>query len=169
VSDWLMKTIRGEARRLLELAAGDAELRADLQALAEEILASLSAAEPASAGTPASCESTERLRELTLGQPRSSQRQSPIDRGFPPKPSRSPDNISFLEAQCRKKAEAARWAAECQRRLSEGSAPSKSSDAVTSDQELAGWVERLTDALYWMSAKAGEDRKSTRLNSSHRL
>ena len=34
-----MKTIRAEARRLLELAADDGELRADLRALAEEILA----------------------------------------------------------------------------------------------------------------------------------
>ena len=38
MSDWLMKTIRAEARRLLELAAGDDELRADLRALAKEIL-----------------------------------------------------------------------------------------------------------------------------------
>ena len=34
-----MKSIRAEARRLLELAADDGELRADLRALAEEILA----------------------------------------------------------------------------------------------------------------------------------
>src|SRR3954452_4605967 len=39
MSEWLMKVIRAEADRLLELAADDGELRADLKALAERILA----------------------------------------------------------------------------------------------------------------------------------
>src|SRR5271157_6299708 len=46
MSDWLMKTIRAEARRLLELAADDGELRADLRALAEEILAATEVSSP---------------------------------------------------------------------------------------------------------------------------
>ena len=41
-----MKTIRAEARRLLELAADDGELRADLRALAEEILAATEVSSP---------------------------------------------------------------------------------------------------------------------------
>ena len=47
MSDWLMKTIRGEARRLLEMAADDDELRLDLRALAEEILAATEIPGPA--------------------------------------------------------------------------------------------------------------------------
>ena len=44
MSDWLMKVIRAEAKRLIELAAEDDELRADLRALAEQILAATAAA-----------------------------------------------------------------------------------------------------------------------------
>ena len=39
MSDWLMRVIKAEAERLIELAADDDELRADLRALAESILA----------------------------------------------------------------------------------------------------------------------------------
>ena len=39
MSDWLMRVIKAEADRLVELAAEDDELRADLRALAESILA----------------------------------------------------------------------------------------------------------------------------------
>src|SRR5271157_731887 len=46
MSDWLMRTIRAEARRLLELAADDGRLRADLRALAEEILAATEVSSP---------------------------------------------------------------------------------------------------------------------------
>ncbi len=151
-----MKTIRAEARRLLELAASDAELRADLRGLAEEILAS-TGAEPPSEDAPAAPESAEPLRKLMLGQSRPSARPSPSDPGALPKPSRSTEGIASLEARCRRKAEAARWAAECQRRIGEGSALSMSGEEVTLDQELAGWVERLTDGFYWMSSKSGEN------------
>ena len=55
MSDWLMKTIRAEAKHLLELATDDFELRADLRALAEEILAAteapLPSVSPSSPGT----------------------------------------------------------------------------------------------------------------------
>ena len=37
--DWLMRVIKAEAERLIELAAEDDELRADLRSLAESILA----------------------------------------------------------------------------------------------------------------------------------
>ena len=157
MSDWLMKMIRAEARRLLELAAGDEDLRADLRALAQEILASTSTAEPTSEGAAAGRDSAEPLRELTLGQSRPSTMPGSSDPGTPPKRSRSPGDIASLEARCRRKAEAARWAAECQRRIGEGSDPSVSNDDVTLDQELAGWTERLTDGFYWMSSKGVEN------------
>ena len=39
MSDWLMRVIKAEAKQLIALAADDDELRADLRALANEILA----------------------------------------------------------------------------------------------------------------------------------
>ena len=156
VSDWLMKTIRAEARRLMELAAGDEELRADLRGLAEEILAFTSRADLPSEGAPVGRESAEPLRELTLGQSPMSPKNSSIAPVSLPKPSRSGEDVASLEARCRRKAEAARWAAECQRRIGEGADPIVSSEEVSLDQELAGWIERLTDSFYWMSSKSGE-------------
>src|SRR5437773_1361585 len=101
MAGWLMKIITAEARRLIALAAEDTDLRADLRALAEEILAateeplhpgevapteSTSGADPSSEseeGASSSlttlevaqderAEATEPLRELTLGRSRSS-------------------------------------------------------------------------------------------------
>src|SRR5205823_3811052 len=48
IVDWQMKILIAEAERLLELAAEDADLRADLRALAEKILM-VTAASPADA------------------------------------------------------------------------------------------------------------------------
>ena len=44
MSDWLMRVIKAEAERLIELAAEDDELRADLRALAQSILAATASA-----------------------------------------------------------------------------------------------------------------------------
>ena len=77
MADWLMKVIKAEAARLLDLAAEDAELRADLRALAQRDpvatadqerpsipapLIAPTAGEQADSNRPA-----EPLRELTLG------------------------------------------------------------------------------------------------------
>jgi hypothetical protein len=51
MSDWLMKVINAEAERLIELAADDDELRADLRELAESILAATAPTQP-KIGTP---------------------------------------------------------------------------------------------------------------------
>ena len=79
MSDWLMRVIKAEASRLIELAADDDELRADLRALAEAILAateSQSNADEVVAPGPdtrdgaqvhAQQATDEPLRELTLG------------------------------------------------------------------------------------------------------
>src|SRR5262245_56064633 len=114
-----MKTIRAEARRLLELAVEDEDLRADLRALAQEILASTSSI-PTSEDNAVDQDSAEPLRELTLGQSRPLAMPSSRDRESPPKPSYYQTNIDTLEARCRRKAEAARWAAESHRRMGEG-------------------------------------------------
>jgi hypothetical protein len=56
----------------------------------------------------------------------------------------------LIEARWRKKAEWARWAAECQRRLRQGY--DFGAQEVPSDPELSDWVIRLTDDFYWSQA-----------------
>ena len=153
-----MKTIRAEARRLLELAAGDDELRADLRALAEEILASTADASPPSEGATVAPASAEPLRELTLGQPRSPARGRSSDAGA----SASGDGRRSKTSPPSKRGAGGR-----RRRL--GGLPS-ASGASRKDplrpgtprtrpgiRSWSGWIERLTDDVYWMSAKPGPD------------
>jgi hypothetical protein len=169
MSDWLIKVIRAEARRLLELAADDAELRADLRALAEEILVATQAppsgveagveTQPAPPGPSAPLqEKVEPLRELTLGRSFPSSSESPgrtasRSRSMPPG-----DDLAALETHCRSKAEAARWAAECQRRIREGT--ELRDDKTLLDRDVRAWAEKLTDGFYWLgasTASAGSD------------
>ena len=82
MSDWLMRVIKAEAERLIELAAEDDELRADLRALAESILAATDgqpvnrsiettpATSPSEAVTAVTQQAEEPLSELTLGSAR---------------------------------------------------------------------------------------------------
>ena len=167
MAEWLMKTIRAEAQRLIELSAEDTALRADLRALAEEILAATAlssppapanepvapslppnakstggevSGRPASAAQPPSpseavehvmepsrqaepvCEprpepQPEPLHELTLG------RSRPLRGGGLPGQESSSGSVGSgsdldsLSSRCRRKAETARWAAECQRKM----------------------------------------------------
>ena len=119
MSEWLMKVIKAEAERLIELAAEDDELRADLRELAESILAATelpqplfdsSSSESPTEATPAEMSQTEEpLKELTLGRPLLSQ-----SRSQPVMPARNPpktkhDDLIQLERGCRRKCEAARW------------------------------------------------------------
>jgi hypothetical protein len=54
-----------------------------------------------------------------------------------------------LAARCRAKAGAARWAAECQRRIHErGESPDED---APSDPAMVEWAGTLTDAFYWAS------------------
>jgi hypothetical protein len=179
MSDWLMRVIKAEAKSLLVLAAEDAELRADLRALAQEILAATATREPAAdsalvnsplesatastveegAGSRASTSEaaeldsnpgTERLRELTLG------RASPSQNDPRPNPvtikrvETAHDDLDAIRARCRGKSEAARWAAERLRRLGEGNAFPVENAAM--EQELVEWADKLTDCFYWKTA-----------------
>ena len=65
MSEWLMKVIRAEADRLLELAADDAELRADLRALAERILAATQVTQGASEPGPTDAASSPHVSNTT--------------------------------------------------------------------------------------------------------
>jgi len=178
MSDWLMKTIRAEAQRLLELAADDGELRADLRALAEEILAASDVCshglEPEpdfqrpspgaghsidedlaveiEAGAPqAHADAGEPLHELTLGRSRPSSPGDSTAPIFSAGQEAVETNPASLEARCLRKAEAARWVAECQRRIREGADFHGAGDPL--DQEMAGWAQKLTDGFYWMSSQ----------------
>lgn len=89
----------------------------------------------------------EPLRQLTLG------RSSPspdLQKSRTEPDSRVYDEDRDLESlvgRCRAKAEAARWAAERQRRIHERS-ESPDEDAP-SDPAMVKWAETLTDAFYW--------------------
>jgi len=175
MADWQMKIIAAEAERLIELAAEDAGLRGDLKALAQKILAATAGpqaddraglANPASDVAPAAAvpkefpaalvipadprPAAEPLRELTLG------RASPTERETRPStaritgPETRDDEIAQIEASCRRKAEAARWAAERQRRLRQGYDPQ--AENLAPDPEIAKWADRLTDGFYWLNA-----------------
>jgi hypothetical protein len=148
MSDWMMRTIKEEARRLLELADDDAQLRADLRALAQEILTTT---ESRLEEVPAGSAAKEPLRELTLGQPRPS---SASDARAPESAARRGGavvDVAAIEASCRGKAEAARWAAECQRKLREGT--EVRDESTPFDAEMSRWAEKLTNGFYWFSSK----------------
>jgi hypothetical protein len=162
MSDWLMKVIRAEADRLLELAADDDELRADLRVLARRILdateetkervePSAAAAAQDTPGHNASAEVDEPLRELTLGRPRSESSQAsphPTKRGGGQ--AGQDDDLARLESRCRAKGEVARSIAERLRDMAEGQ-DLKHAEAPH-DPELATWGEKLTNAYYWTRA-----------------
>lgn len=90
----------------------------------------------------------EPLHALTLGQTR----PPPDPQGPPttPQTNSEDEGLEALAARCRTKAEAARWAAERQRRLRERD-ESPDDDAPT-DPAVRRWADQLTDAFYWASA-----------------
>src|SRR5271157_4590286 len=187
MSEWLMKTIRAEARRLLELAADDGELRADLRALAEEILAATEASSPSVSPSgiepdmgfqqplsvpahsndeelareprpnplPSHDDPIEPLRELTLGRSRPTSPGDSIAPSLSAKRGVAGEELASLETRCRRKAEAARWAAECQRRIREGDDFHGAGDPL--DEDMAEWARKLTDGLCWMSSQTASD------------
>ncbi len=130
--DWQMKLISAEANRLIEQAADDAGLRADLRSLAERILEAIAVppneddrdrGDPA-AGAPSAAMTGERpspvapvsldrrqppepLRELTLGQPAHSRNHVKPNTRKIAEPEVIVDHLAPIEARCRKKAEAA--------------------------------------------------------------
>ncbi|MBV8488160.1 MAG: hypothetical protein JO161_07760 [Planctomycetaceae bacterium] len=201
MADWLMKMIRAEAQRLLELSADDPTLRADLRALAEEILAATAlpsppapAEEPLAPNLPRSAKSTDAVapgtldstalppspleifgpepelsgqaepvseprqepqaeprHELTLGQSRPLRGVGLSGQGYSSGSVGSSSDLDSLSSRCRRKSEAARWAAECQREIREGTGALR--EASPLDQELARWADTLCDGVYWRSSK----------------
>ena len=87
----------------------------------------------------------EPLHELTLG--RSLAKPAPL----PPRPPSAlpavDEGLELLVRHCYEKAEAARWAAERQRRILERD--NDLDEFVTASLALKEWAEKLTDAYYW--------------------
>ena len=167
MSDWLMRVIKAEAKQLLALAADDDELRADLRALANEILAateevdveadlghvdarSVATVEPSD---PETSGMEEPLRELTLGRsvPVTSKPQTKLTATS--HPAAAHDELESLEARCRSKAEAARWAVERLLRMREAN-DCRELDAPV-NPEMVGWASKITDCLYWVQSTEG--------------
>ena len=143
--DWQMKIINVEADRLIELAVDDAGLRAELRSLAEKILSATAVPRTKNDTAPANS-SVPACRGFDgQGEPDSHRRpggSAPAGRTAPGTdagtivPSRSPvkpiatkvsgaggsrgRTRSEIEARCRKKADAARWAAAHERWLQQG-------------------------------------------------
>ncbi len=159
MSEWLTKTLKAEVQSLLPLAGEDDDLRAELRALAQEILAATepppARGEPAKA--PAQGPQEEPRLELTLGQRRTNpDRHAPVPEHPDSKPAAAGGSeLDRLEFRCRRKAEAARWAAESQRFVRErGEVPAP---VVALDGELADWAAQWTDALCWVSQRDTAD------------
>ena len=165
MSDWLMRVIKAEASRLIELAADDDELRADLRVLAESILAATAPRAGAAGATGSNHalaegdevdarQADEPRLELTLGRtaaPKSD--PGPVESARKPSQRRPSDELVDLESRCRRKAAAAHWAAERLRRAREGN--DFPVEQVPDDPEMAAWAERLMDSFYWLQSSAG--------------
>jgi hypothetical protein len=179
--DWLTKVIKAEAKQLLALAAEDDELRAELRALAKEILAATEPpfvesdsgpSKPAGSTTvePAepdkktqNVETDEPLRELTLGRSAPSRSESIAEPAFASRHTTPHDELAEIEASCRWKGEAARWAAERLLRIREGNDYRDLEQPM--DSEMAEWADRLADCFGWAQASQSSDKADlTRLD-----
>jgi hypothetical protein len=100
--------------------------------------------------TPETGQAEEPLHELTLGRSRPSPDHATAGTGPDVPTDGGQAEPESLAARCRAKAEAARWAAERQRRIHErDEAPDRDAPA---DPALRGWAEAVTDAYFWATA-----------------
>jgi hypothetical protein len=187
MSDWLMKSIRAEARRLLELAADDGELRSDLRALAEEILAATETSSPGVswAGIEADMDFQHPLAGPapsidakppgeswpSAHQPQAdtaeplreltlgrSRETFPGDSIAPSQPVKSRvPGVDLVSLEVR-----CRRKAEGARWVAESQRKIREGAEFLGasdplDQEIAGWAARLTDGFYWMGSKQPSD------------
>ena len=174
MSDWLMKVIKAEAERLIALAAEDDELRADLRALAEAILAATerfdikaddarrirhaqayAASEPVHEAAGNRLQADDRARMSRSGSSRweglRHQREiiDPLSAAmFRLKTTH--DRSRGDRSPLPRKAEAARWAAERLRRVREGN--DFPIENAPMDPEMVEWADGLTDCFYWVKS-----------------
>jgi hypothetical protein len=181
MSDWLMRVIKAEAKGLLELAAEDAELRADLRALAQEILAATAACEPgadsdsAPAKSPAEAASASTIEEGVFQGASTSEaaeidsnpgserlRELTLGRSFPARDDPRPDPVTM------KRVETAHDDLDATRARCRGKSEAARWGAErlrrlgegnvfpvenpAMDQELVEWADKLTDCFYWKTS-----------------
>jgi hypothetical protein len=161
MSDWLMRVIKAEAGRLIELAADDDELRADLRELAESILAATAPSSsvvetmeqsptvPEGDLTDAAA-ADEPLRELTLGRSAPPKRDPRSESPAVFRPKSAPGELIHLENRCRRKSEAAHWVAERLRRAREGNYCVI--ENAPEEPEMVAWGNGLVDSFFWSEA-----------------
>jgi hypothetical protein len=186
----LTQALDAVARRVVALAAQDAELRSHLRSLAQAVLSAT--AEPASeaeppAGRPeppatppgleeslpppllAFLEALESSPPTTAPSPEEAcpaeasapaARQetalkpapevtAPPRQGYPPRTPAGEIDLALVEARCRLKAEAARWAVTRRRLAAEGGPPR--TEVEPRDRDLIGRAKGLPDCYLWMS------------------
>ncbi len=164
MAGWELKIIEAEAQRLIIQAAEDADLRADLRALANQILEATETPRPdsnptehslanaASAASEANqadpLQEPEPLHELTLGQPRPRSAEPQHPTGVEAKET----DLGEIEARCRIKAEAARLSAACLRQF-RGETLTNKVELASEDPVVAPWAQRFTDSFYWLDAR----------------
>jgi hypothetical protein len=177
MSDWLMRVIKAEAKQLIALAADDDELRADLRALANEILAATESPGPETKSDhaeadrsttvdPVECEDDKAdggqpLRELTLGRSALPKGEPRVDSAGASRPITAYDELAEIEANCRWKGEAARWAAERLLRIREGNDCRELDPLMGS--EVADFASKLTDCFVWVQASEPSDEANLSL------
>jgi hypothetical protein len=91
----------------------------------------------------------EPLLELTLGRRRPTPAEAKPPHGSTAAVQSSDAGLDKIEARCRLKAEAARWAAACQRRIRQGTGIP--ADDAPLEREVIEWADKLTDCFYWMN------------------
>jgi len=96
----------------------------------------------------------EPLAKLTLGQARASP-VVPKAHSHPAAEAENERELESLAASCREKGEAARWAAERERRLREWD--EHPDDDAPTDPAIQAWAETLTNAYYWAVADDRSD------------
>lgn len=101
-------------------------------------------------GPEESSPAREPLRELTLGRSRPAANASNPIAEIHSQAETGAEELETIVAHCRSKAEAARWAAERQRRIREGYG--WTDEDAPNDPAVVEWAERLTDAFYWANA-----------------
>jgi hypothetical protein len=159
MDDAFARALTDVARRLVRHVEEEPELHAGLRVVAEAALVASgeSSRESEPPDEKISGVSTtpvaEPLKELTFGRKPSSRAEIQYPSRATSAPDSPVDALAMLEGHCRLKAEGARWAAACQRRLREGG--DFQAEAAPEDRETLDWADRLTDCYYWLDASDG--------------
>ena len=92
----------------------------------------------------------EPLRELTFGRSKSSSPPPELPRETGSAADLAESNLEMVAAFCRAKSDAARWAAERERRIRERCEYTE--DDALSSPALVEWAVKLTDSFYWANS-----------------